>query len=267
MKQISILGCGWLGLPLAVQLMKKGFSINGSTTTKDKIKVLEKEGIQPFFLQLSENKILGEINSFLENTSILIIDIPPKLRGQNKENFVEKINTLIPHIEKSSIEKLIFISATSVYPDNNTIVREDTIPIPDSESGRQLLLSEQLLKDNKKIKTTVIRFGGLIGEDRHPVHFFAGRKDIENPETPINLIHRLDCIGIIQTVIEKDIWNETFNAVAPMHPNRKEYYTQKAKDYNLPKPEFNERGVSLGKKILSEKLERLLNYQFRVLDF
>jgi hypothetical protein len=34
---------------------------------------------------------------------ILIIDIPPKLRGTNKENF-GKIEALIPFIEKSTIE-------------------------------------------------------------------------------------------------------------------------------------------------------------------
>jgi UDP-N-acetyl-D-mannosaminuronate dehydrogenase len=32
MKQISILGCGWLGLPLAKALLQKGFSVHGSKT-------------------------------------------------------------------------------------------------------------------------------------------------------------------------------------------------------------------------------------------
>ena len=31
MTQISILGCGWLGLPLAKALLKNGFSVKGST--------------------------------------------------------------------------------------------------------------------------------------------------------------------------------------------------------------------------------------------
>ena len=37
-----------------------------------------------------ENKIEGDINTFLNNAEVLIIDIPPKLRGINKENFVQK---------------------------------------------------------------------------------------------------------------------------------------------------------------------------------
>ena len=41
-QKISIVGLGWLGLPLAVQLQKRGYAINGSTTTLDKLEVLAK---------------------------------------------------------------------------------------------------------------------------------------------------------------------------------------------------------------------------------
>ena len=79
--QISILGCGWLGFPLAKSLQKKGFIINGSTTTEEKISSLKNEGIHPFKINLFENKIDGDFNLFIENSEILIVDIPPKLRG------------------------------------------------------------------------------------------------------------------------------------------------------------------------------------------
>lgn len=32
MPTVSILGCGWLGLPLAEQLLAEGYSVKGSTT-------------------------------------------------------------------------------------------------------------------------------------------------------------------------------------------------------------------------------------------
>ena len=47
------------------------------------------------------------------------------------------------------------------------------------------------------------------------------------------MIHLEDCIGIIQKIIESNIWEETFNAAAPFHPIRKAYYTQKAIELNL----------------------------------
>jgi len=267
MKQISILGCGWLGLPLAKALVENGFTINGSTTSQEKVSMIEKSGIQPFLISVESKHVSGNIELFLEGSTILIIDIPPKLRGNSNEDFVGKIKKLIPFIEKSSIEKLLFISSTSVYSDVNSLVTEETIPNPETESGKQLLETEQLLQSNSNFKTTVLRFGGLIGEDRHPIRFLSGRKNLENPEAPINLIHQKDCIGIIMAILrpaqnDKLVWGDTFNAVAPFHPSRKDYYTQKAIDLNLALPEFNNEKLSLGKTILNFKINTVLNYTF-----
>lgn len=153
-KNISILGCGWLGLPLAKVLIENNFSAKGSTTSQDKISLLEENKIQPFLLSLNENKIIGNIDAFLADSEVLIIDIPPKLRGNSSENFVAKIKTLIPFIEKSSIKKVLFVSSTSVYADDNSMVTEETIPKPETEGGKQLLEAEKLLQNNKYFQTT-----------------------------------------------------------------------------------------------------------------
>jgi nucleoside-diphosphate-sugar epimerase len=263
MKHISILGCGWLGFPLAKSLLKKGFLVKGSTTSVEKISVLEKAGIQSYLLELSEIEIKGNTNSFLENSEILIINIPPKLHGLQKENFVSKIQNLIPFIEKQGVVKVLFISSSSVYANDNTTVTENTKPQPDTESGKQLLETEKVLQNNKNFQTSVLRFGGLIGGNRHPIRFLAGRKNLENPNAPINLIHQLDCIGIVESIIDEDCFGETFNAVAPFHPSRAAYYTQKAIDLNLALPEFDESKPSVGKTISSEKIELILNYTFQ----
>ncbi|MEY3499046.1 MAG: hypothetical protein RL308_715, partial [Bacteroidota bacterium] len=169
---------------------------------------------------------------------------------------------LIPFIEKSGIKKVLFVSSTSVYSDENILVTEETIANPDTESGKQLVACEQLLQKNSHFETTVLRFGGLIGEDRNPIRFLAGRSNIENPNAPINLIHKEDCFGIILKIIKVNCWGETFNAVAPFHPSREDYYAQKAKEYNLKPPIFVASKPSVGKTILSDKLEKVLNYQF-----
>jgi len=271
MKQISILGCGWLGLPLAEALIKNGFSVKGSTTSNDKLSIIEKSGIQPFLIALESNNISGDIETFLQGSKTLIIDIPPKLRGNSKENFIGKIATLIPFIEKSKIENVLFVSSTSVYGDTSSFdcaqddtlsVTEETKTCPETESGRQLVAVEQVLQTNIHFKTTILRFGGLIGEDRHPIRFLAGRKNLENPKAPINLIHQIDCIGIIMTILRQNSWNETFNAVAPFHPNREQYYTQKAFDLGLDLPDFNDESPTFGKTILSTKVENVLGYTF-----
>jgi len=285
MKNISILGCGWLGLPLAKTLIEKGYFVNGSTTSESKLQILENAGINPFVVILSDPEASGEgalesesvsesIHDFLDNIEILIIDIPPKLRGSNTDSspslrkvFVEKIQNLIPFIEKSTIKKVLFVSSTSVYGDENGNITEETIPNPETESGKQLLLAEALLQKNQNFETTILRFGGLIGEDRHPVKFLAGKENLENPDAPVNLIHQKDCIGVIEEIIHQSKWNEVFNAVAPFHPTREEYYTQKAKEQNLTLPKFSAEKSNIKKIISSEKIENTLNYKFKIENY
>lgn len=273
---ISILGCGWFGLPLAKSLLSKGYEVKGSTTSESKLDVLENSGISPFQIQLEENQIIGTIEGFLKETDVLIIDIPPGLRREissfNEMTFVNKVKTLIPFIEKSGIQKVVFVSSTSVYGDSFPIVEitEETKPNPDTESGKQLAITETLLQSNSHFKTTVIRFGGLFGDDRHPIKFLAGRTNVENPDAPVNMIQREDCIGIIEKILKNsetseqhDNWGETFNAVAPQHPTRKEYYHKKAEILNLPLPTFAENSESKGKIISSGKVETILGYSFQ----
>ena len=275
--KISILGCGWLGLPLAKSLLSKDYEVKGSTTSESKLKVLKNAGISPFQIQLEEHQIIGNMEDFLKETDVLIIDIPPGLRREisnsNEMTFVNKIKNLIPFIEKSGIQKVIFVSSTSVYGDSNNFstsleVTEETKPNPDTESGKQLVIAETLFQSNPHFKTTVIRFGGLLGDDRHPVKFLAGRANVENPDAPVNMIQREDCIGVIEKVLDfaRDDnweWNETFNAVAPQHPTRKAYYHKKADILNLPLPTFAEDSESKGKMISSEKVETILGYSFQ----
>ena len=62
---IGILGCGWLGLPLASTMVKNKYSVHGSTTSQDKIEALKEKGITPYLIKLSENGITYEITGFL----------------------------------------------------------------------------------------------------------------------------------------------------------------------------------------------------------
>jgi nucleoside-diphosphate-sugar epimerase len=277
MTKISILGCGWLGLPLAKALLSNGFSVKGSTTSEGKLSGLKALNISPFLINLTPTLSKGEgiesgnaIEDFLSGSETLIIDIPPQLRGKNSDIstadekvFVEKIKNLIPYIEKSTIENVLFVSSTSVYGEANATITEETFAKPDTESGKQLLEVESLLQNNPNFKTTILRFGGLIGEDRNPIKFLAGKINLENPETPINFIHQVDCIGIILKIIATDSWNEIYNGVSPYHPIREIYYTQKATELSLALPQFDHSKPSVGKLILSEKIETVLGYKFR----
>ncbi len=262
MQQISILGCGWLGLPLAEHLIEKGYAIKGSTTSPNRMGELESIGIEAFIIELFPDKISGDYKAFLQNSKTLIIDIPPKLRGENSVSFVDKIKTFIQKaLLNSSIENVLFISSTSVYGDEAITVTEETIEKPETLSGKELLETEHFLQQQTTFKTTILRFGGLIGGSRNPAKSLSGKTNIATPQAPINLIHQDDCISIITAIIEQNFWGEKLNAATSYHPTRKEYYTAKAKQLGLPLPEFEENDAS-GKVIDSSKLISQLGYNF-----
>lgn len=263
-KNIAILGCGWLGLPLAKELLQTGYLVNGSTTSEEKMMPLALAGINPFLIAVHEWGIEGDIERFLLGIQCLVINIPPKLRGEVKENYMQKIAHLAEAAQTNGVKYVIFVGSTSVYADSNTEITENTLPQPETESGRQLLASEGILKNNTAFKTTVLRFGGLYGDKRHPVKFLSGKKNLPNPDAPVNLIHLNDCIGIIKKILEKNAWGETFNAVHPANISKKKFYTQQAIRRGLLLPEFDETKPSKGKKIVPAKLIEMLSYQFQV---
>lgn len=263
MKQISILGCGWLGLPLARSLQHKGYKIKGSTTSKEKLKTLADAFILPFLVELSPKEIIGDIPLFLQGSDTLIIDIPPGMRNNPEKLFSSKMELFIPYIEKSDIKKVLFVSSTSVFGDYQWTVDEKTIPQPDALSGKELLKVEQQFQNNPHFNTTIVRFGGLIGPDRHPVNYLAGRKNLKGGNAPVNLIQQHDCIGIIEEIVKKEAWGKVFHGVFPQHPLKKDYYIQKAIEFNLQPPEYSEEIKNGYKKVTSKAVTGSLNYQFQ----
>jgi nucleoside-diphosphate-sugar epimerase len=102
----------------------------------------------------------------------------------------------------------------------------------------------------------------LLGKDRNPGKFLAGKKDIQGGNHPVNVIHQQDCIGIIKSIIELQAWGEVFNACADDHPTRKEFYTQAAERMNLEIPQFSGIDENKSKVVNCDKLKAGLKYEF-----
>lgn len=258
-KKISVLGCGWLGLPFAINRIAKGDTIKGSTTTPDKLEVLNKEGIKPYLIALGESKPENYAN-FLKESEVILINFPPKRIPDIINIYQEQIQHILPFISED--QKVIFISSTSVYQNTNKEVLETLTIQPEKESGKAVAAVENLLQNHLGDRVTIIRLSGLIGDDRLPGRFLANKKDVQNGDAPINVIHRDDCIGLINAVIEKDIWGEIINGCADKHPVRKEYYTLAAKNIGLTPPNFIQQEETSFKIISNTKSKTLLGYTY-----
>ena len=260
-RTISILGCGWLGIPLGTHLLREGFSVNGSVTTPEKTGELILSGINPYVVKIDTERLFTDKPDFF-HAGILVILIPPRRIESVEVSYPALFKHLIPVIEKNGIKKVLFTSSTSVYPETNQAVTEVDAWNPAKASGKALLEAEQLLSGNSDFKTTILRFGGLIGADRNPARFLQNRKTEIFAGTPVNLIHQDDCIRIILKIIATGCWGEVFNACSPEHPTKKEFYELAAGVSHLPVPEFTG-GEGTFKIVSSDKLIHRLNYHFQ----
>lgn len=245
MKNVSILGCGWLGKALAIDLLENGHSVKGSTTTPSKLDELSDLGISSYLIDI-EN--LEASNDFF-SSDVLVIAITSKN--------VESFRNLIQVVEESTIQKVIFISSTSVYPNLNRVITEN-----DQLVDSPLVDIESVIQSNATFDWNIIRFAGLLGYERHPSNWFRN-KAIPQPNGFVNMIHRDDCIAIIEELISNDYPNEVFNACSNHHPTRRSFYTYAKLSKAMTPPTFIEDGDESWKIISSDKLQHQLQYTFK----
>ena len=245
MEKISILGMGWLGKPLATFLLSKGYTVKGSTTKECKLSDIDRLGVQSYHVDIEEYE---EIDLFLQS-DILVVAITPKN--------VAAYERLIEQIQKSSIGKVIFISSTSVYPNTNSVVTEDTETVQ-----KPLTAIEQCFRENTYFETTILRLAGLFGPNRHPGNWFQGGRMIPQPEGYVNMIHQEDAIAIIHEIIVQNCWNTTLNACSNHHPTRRDFYTNAKLSLGFDNPIFEETERPLYKIISSKRLQATLDYEF-----
>lgn len=268
---VSILGCGWLGRPLARHLVERGVFVRGSTTTPEKVNALRQDGVEPYLLTLDPGLSGENVASFFASP-ILVLNVPPSRDADDVcSRYLRKIDAVRLAAGEGDVEWILFASSTGVYPNVERQVTEadqppgepDALPGPRRRTGRAVLEAEARLIDDPAFATTIVRFGGLYGEDRHPGRFLAGRTGVSRPEAPVNLIHREDCVALLTTLIKQDCRNEVFNACADAHPARRAVYTRAAEVLGLTPPSFDDSDATTGKIVDNQKVKDRCGYEFR----
>ncbi|MEJ7557812.1 MAG: NAD(P)H-binding protein [Pedobacter sp.] len=258
---ISILGCGWYGLPLAKRLLASGYTIKGSTTSESKLSQLEREGIMPYLVNFSSNEDSYD-PSFFE-ADVLIISLPPKKSAGEHGEYPQKMKRIVDALQKGKIKSVLMISSTSVYGDVNREVVVGEIPLPDNESGAAILEAERIIGEYKSIDLTILRFGGLIGPGRNLAKFFSGKTEVANGLAPVNLLHLEECILLTEHILNTHAFGYTLNACSPDHPTRMEIYTTISEITGLAKPDFLPELVKW-KLVNGNGVSEQLNYKYLV---
>lgn len=234
-KTISIIGLGYLGLPLGKELKTSGKTVRGTTRSPDKAESFQESGIQAEILT-SSNAPSAE----LLRSEVLVLNIPPS------EGQLEWFKSWNWDFSK----RIIFVSSTSVYKPSEGVVHED------SEKEMGILSMEEEWIATHFENHVILRAGGILGPDRHPGQILSGRKNISKANHPVNLIHVEDLRGIILKLLDSD-FKGVINVVSDEHHKRKEFYQDFCRRNNLPLPEFDEEDLSEGKTVSNERLKTL----------
>lgn len=260
-QSVSIIGCGWLGAPLAQRLLREGYRVAGSSTRTSKVQKLAQMGVEAQELVFQPQGTLGNLSPLLQH-ELLILNIPPGRRNPKvAEDYSASLAPLVHALSRGTVQHLLFIGSTSVYGNASGTITEDSLLTPASGSGKALVQVETQLRQHFPSVTT-LHPGGLVGPDRHPGRFLAGKTDLANGDAPVNLIHQEDLIGLILAIIERQAFGETFLGCAPEHPSRRAFYTHAARALGLPPPTFLDGGKT-SKRIHSERIGPLLNYDWK----
>ena len=263
---ISILGCGWLGYPLAKELIAQGYKVKGSTTNIKKIAVFRKAGITPFQLTVDTvktQKIAADGDFF--QADLLVISLPPKIRKLGAGRGFGQMEKII-EATRNFAGNVIYTSSTSVYPPDGKSHDENSLMHQLPEYSHPLLDIEKLLKSAFGDKLTILRLGGLFGYDRIPVKYFLEKKEIQNGKFPVNYLHRDDAVKSIVTIIEKQAWGRIYNVVAPLHPTREAVFLKNAEALNAVKPLFNQTVTGNFKIVKGDKIVRDLGFFYQFPD-
>ncbi len=243
-KKILIIGLGWLGLPLALNLEKNGHLIFGTTTNQSKEeKIRSRYGLNVttfllpniFYTQNTGTRQFPTLSDF----DVIVFNVPPQNHKYNSKNSIEECLSWIKYICGFN-GKLVFISSTSVYGKNRGLVDELSPISPETIGANELGTLEKYIENNYS-HYTIIRPGGLYGGSRHPIKSLQGKENLTNGEDHLHLIDRESLIDLTTLTIETST-PKIINAVLPYDKNKKYYYEFMAKKFNLKKPNYQEGG-------------------------
>lgn len=221
-KKISILGCGWYGLPLARRLVNDGFVVKGSSTRLSRLGELALSGAIPFHLTMNVGHEDNRLDDFFRCDMLVVTIPPPRMSGVDDWHLL--IHRMIAEkASRSGVEKVVLISSTSVYADDIEEAKEDDASYVESTHSKVKMLAIEDCYNKEAFKTLVIRPGGLFGPDRHPAKYMSTAEKIANSQSKVNMIHLNDLVDATIHLINNNL-NGVFNVCSPDHPTKEIFY-------------------------------------------
>lgn len=204
-QNVLIIGQGDIGLPVTNQLATDGVAVTGLARSAREHYDLHDHAkfMQTDALSLTSDQL--QIFS-----AIAIIVTPDEYSASGYSNSYLAICKHLASLadELSELERIVFISSTGVYgQDNGEWIDEHTAPVePERDASKLILQAEQALQQGFSDKAIIIRPSGIYGRAR----LMRLRKARESNKEPIaaehwsNRIMDRDLVTIIANVLTLD---------------------------------------------------------------
>jgi nucleoside-diphosphate-sugar epimerase len=275
-----IVGCGYVGLPLGIELARLGHEVCGVTRSARNHAALKAGAIQPFSADITRREELDKLPlpfDWVVNTASSSgggIEAYRQVYWQGTRHLIDWLGAVPP-------KKFVYTSSTSVYGQTDGSEVTETSPAePEGESGRVLAATEKLLLEaarEKEFPAVILRVAGIYGPERG--HFFlqylkgearlAGRG-----EALINMIHRDDVVNCILAALERGRAGEIYNAVDDEPVTQADFFRWLSATLGRPMPPGGGAAAPAGrqravtnKKVLNRKLKAELGQPFKYPTF
>jgi nucleoside-diphosphate-sugar epimerase len=277
--RVLIVGCGYVGLPLGIELVRQGHEVFGLRRSATAVAELKHAGLQPLCADITapeQLKSLPRDFDWVVNCTASGGAGPEEYRRIYREGNLN----LIAWLADSPPKKFVYTSSTSVYGQNDGSVVTETSPAqPDAGTARILVETENILLAAAKndFPAVILRVAGIYGPARG--HWFKtflrGEARIEEEGARcLNMIHRDDLIGVIIAVLKDGKPGAIYNAVDDEPVSQLKFFEWLAAELDRPLPPkiavdaeaWRKRGTT-NKRVSNARLHAELKYRFRHPDF
>lgn len=229
-----IIGCGYIGLPLALRLAEAGHEISAWVHSEASAELLAAHHFHRVIAgSVADRAVWAGVSEDYD----LVIHCASSGRGGEaayEEVFLQGTKMMG---ERQPRARKIFVSSTSVYGQiQGEIVTEESPTEPATATGQVLRAAEKAALDSG---ATVVRSSGIYGPNRGVLFekYRRGEAVIEGDGSRwINQIHQRDLVAALAHLIEAGVPGEIYNATDDTPVIYCEYYAWCSKFLSQPMP-------------------------------
>jgi len=217
--RVLIIGCGYVGLPLGVELVRQGHEVSGLRRSDAAGAQLQAAGIQPLAGDVTKPETLAD----LPNQFDWVVNCVASGGGDAesyRQIYRQGTANLIAWLAARPPKKFLYTSSTGVYGQTDgSLVKESSPAEPDADTARVLVETEKLLLAacaETRFPAVILRVAGIYGPGRGYAfkQFMKNEARIEGDGSRVmNMIHRDDLIGCIIAGLKSGRAGEIYNAV------------------------------------------------------